>query len=343
MLRHSAEYESIHAAKTHKLPAALFGYPILNRNQVIGLIFLSHHQLSSVFQEQHLRLLRLLAGQLGVSFQNALLYQEMEQEVKKRTETISQINQEIIQKNLRLEQQIELEKKLKQQQLELNGLKLQALEQEKQVHIVNAEILGQALERKKIAGDLHDNVKSSLAAVSIQLTVLDNMNIQEKSKESVQKARRSLKEAQNELHLIIHNLSPIVLHDLGLEGAIRELCEDWSTDSLPIVCQSDFAGARFNTKIELSLYSVCKEMIANAIKHSNARAITVDLKKNIEEGQIYLTVKDDGIGFSLDKKFRKNAIGITSIQSRIKFIEGQVSINSALGKGTIFLVKAPVE
>lgn len=343
VIRRTAEYESMRTKASDHLPAALFVYPIVNRNQVIGLLLLVHHQLNNLFQERDLRRMELLAGQLGVSFQNALLYREMEQEVTKRTETIERINQEISTKNQRLEAQIELEKKLKSQQVELNELKIQTIEQDHQMRIANAEILAQGLERKKIAEDLHDNVKSSLTAVHIQLTVLDNQSTLNDTKDSILKARRSLKEAQEELQRIMLNISPIALHDFGLEGALKTYCENFSTAELPIVFSSNLQDIRFNSKVELCIYSVCKELLANANKHANAAMIKVELKYDPEELQLYLLVKDDGVGFNKDQKFRKTAIGMASIQSRIKFIEGDMVVTTAPGKGTSILVHAPVE
>lgn len=343
VIRRTAEYESMRPKASDHLPAALFVYPIVNRNQVIGLLFLVHHQLNNLFQERDLRRMELLAGQLGVSFQNALLYREMEQEVNKRTETIERINQEISHKNQRLEAQIELEKKLKNQQVELNELKIQTIEQEHQMRVANAEILAQGLERKKIAEDLHDNVKSSLTAVNIQLTVLDNQNIQNDAKDTILKARRSLKEAQEELQRIMLNISPIALHDFGLEGALKTYCDNFSTPELRIVFSSNLQDIRFNSKVELCFYSVCKELLANANKHANANLINVELNYDPEEFQLYLLVKDDGTGFNKDQKFRKTAMGMASIQSRVKFIDGDLVITTAPGKGTSILVHAPVE
>ncbi|MDX2072644.1 MAG: AAA family ATPase [Haliscomenobacter sp.] len=342
VIRRTAEYESMRPKASDHLPAVLFVYPIVNRNQVIGLLFLVHHQLNNLFQERDLRRMELLAGQLGVSFQNALLYREMEQEVTKRTETIERINQEIVHKNQRLEAQIELEKKLKNQQIELNELKIQTIEQEHQMRVANAEILAQGLERKKIAEDLHDNVKSSLTAVNIQLTVLDNQNIKNEAKGSILKARRSLKEAQEELNRIMLNISPITLHDFGLEGAISTYCDNFSTQEFQIIFASNLQGARFNSKVELCFYSVCKELLANANKHANANLINVELNYDPEEFQLYLLVKDNGVGFNKDQKFRKTAMGMASIQSRVKFIEGDMVITTAPGKGASILVYAPV-
>lgn len=343
VIRRTAEYESMRPKASDHLPAALFVYPIVNRNQVIGLLFLVHHQLNNLFQERDLRRMELLAGQLGVSFQNALLYREMEQEVAKRTETIERINQEISHKNQRLEAQIELEKKLKNQQVELNELKIQTIEQEHQMRVANAEILAQGLERKKIAEDLHDNVKSSLTAVNIQLTVLDNQKIQNEAKDTILKARRSLKEAQEELQRIMLNISPIALHDFGLEGALKIYCENFSTSELPIVFSSNLQDARFNSRVELCIYSVCKELLTNANKHANANLINVDLRYDPEEFQLYLLVKDDGVGFNKDQKFRKTAMGMASILSRVKFIDGDMVVTSAPAKGTSILVHAPAE
>lgn len=343
VIRRTAEHESMRPKASDHFPAALFVYPIVNRNQVIGLLFLVHHQLNNLFQERDLRRMELLAGQLGVSFQNALLYREMEQEVAKRTETIERINQEISHKNQRLEAQIELEKKLKNQQVELNELKIQTIEQEHQMRVANAEILAQGLERKKIAEDLHDNVKSSLTAVNIQLTVLDNQKIQNDAKDTILKARRSLKEAQEELQRIMLNISPIALHDFGLEGALKTYCENFSTSELPIVFSSNLQDTRFNSRIELCIYSVYKELLANANKHANANLINVELRYDPEEFQLYLLVKDDGVGFNKDQKFRKTAMGMASIQSRVKFIDGDMVVTSAPGKGTSILVHAPAE
>jgi signal transduction histidine kinase len=95
--------------------------------------------------------------------------------------------------------------------------------------------------------------------------------------------------------------------------------------------------------LEFTLYPVCKELLSNAVRHSNAKQIEVSLQQNLLESQVYLHVKDDGIGFSPEKKVRKNAIGMASIHSRIRYISGVVDVTSAPGKGTHILVKAPLE
>jgi signal transduction histidine kinase len=86
------------------------------------------------------------------------------------------------------------------------------------------------------------------------------------------------------------------------------------------------------------LYRVVQEQINNIIKHAKANEVTVRIKRS--NGQLLMTVIDNGIGFDTTKKSK--GIGLRNINTRISYYSGTVSLNSSKGEGTSLIVYLPL-
>src|SRR5262249_49763018 len=93
-------------------------------------------------------------------------------------------------------------------------------------------------------------------------------------------------------------------------------------------------------EVSLCLFRVLQESVQNAIKHSGSREIQVRL--SAEEKTIELQVSDSGIGFPPEEAMRGTGLGLTSMNERMKLIDGKLSIESELGHGTIIRASAPI-
>jgi signal transduction histidine kinase len=78
-------------------------------------------------------------------------------------------------------------------------------------------------------------------------------------------------------------------------------------------------------------------MVNNTLKHAEAKNIRLIM--DIESEQIRIRYSDDGKGFDLEEKLQSKTLGLTSIRSRIKFLGGEVSMDSAPGKGVDYRFK----
>ena len=97
---------------------------------------------------------------------------------------------------------------------------------------------------------------------------------------------------------------------------------------------------RFSDNVEVSLYRICQELINNIIKHSEAKAVSVQLLKT--KTHLVLVVEDNGKGFTFDDPNNQNGIGLMNITSRAKAIHGEVSYEPSPEQGTVASIRVPL-
>jgi signal transduction histidine kinase len=137
---------------------------------------------------------------------------------------------------------------------------------------------------------------------------------------------------------ISRNLMPETLKNLGLEIALKELCESMSQKQFHIQFEAFDLSENIPFKIQLSLYRIVQESISNVIKYAQAGNVIVQISQH--ENTINLTIEDDGIGFDTTKV--DYGLGIKNIKNRTALINGTVEILSEKGKGTTINVECYV-
>ncbi|RZK66921.1 MAG: hypothetical protein EOO85_26190, partial [Pedobacter sp.] len=91
---------------------------------------------------------------------------------------------------------------------------------------------------------------------------------------------------------------------------------------------------------DLIILRLLQEIINNIIKHAQATSIQIDAY--IKSDALFLTVKENGIGFNYDEsKSKKSGMGLASIQKRIEMIKGKIDVSSAPEKGTSVFIEIP--
>jgi len=88
------------------------------------------------------------------------------------------------------------------------------------------------------------------------------------------------------------------------------------------------------------LYRIAQESLRNAVKHSRAKRMAVVLVGN-KEG-VRLSIQDDGVGFDLRSTKGKGGLGLTSMEERIRLVNGTLSIKSVPGSGTRIIATVPL-
>ncbi|MCB9186813.1 MAG: sensor histidine kinase [Flavobacteriales bacterium] len=199
-------------------------------------------------------------------------------------------------------------------------------------------------ERKRIAKDLHDGIVQSLTGLSLRLQKGFTM-IKEPSEEQLTRYEESismLNDSIAELRNISHQMMPRALSDMGLIPAIQDMLEK-SLGSTEI--KYDFEHhkvehERFPENLEVSLYRICQELVNNIIKHSEAKAVSVQLLKT--KTHLVLVVEDNGKGFRFDDGASLNGIGLMNITSRAKAMNGEVNYQPSPGQGTVATIRIPL-
>jgi len=213
---------------------------------------------------------------------------------------------------------------------------------EEAIHDLTGKLMNaQEKERARLARELHDDLSQTIALLAIQLATLRNepKNI-EYVKDQLDQFVSDVKRLSVDVHRISHELHPARLTQLGLETALRGFCRELSeVHALKINFEAQNLPRDLPEDISLCLYRVAQESLRNVIKHSEAASACVSVK--FEDGEVRLSISDNGIGFDPSAKVG-SALGLISIDERVRAIEGEAKIISAVGAGTKIEVHVPV-
>jgi signal transduction histidine kinase len=171
---------------------------------------------------------------------------------------------------------------------------------------------------------------------------LRNARMDEAEKETFTQTSSLLDESINELRSISHQMMPRALAELGLLPALEDLLEKafGHTDIRFSFEHHRLEGQRFPEHIEVSLYRITQELINNIIKHSGAKAVSVQLLKT--PSHLVLVVEDNGKGFRFEDQANRNGIGLMNINSRAKALNGEVNYAPSPQQGTVATIRIPV-
>ena len=227
-------------------------------------------------------------------------------------------------------------KRLAEQQKLLAEQEVIQLQQEKQLIATQAVLDGEVQERTRLARDLHDGLGSILAATKYNLVDSRKASSQEVGDvECFEKAMKLLDESMREMRRVAHHLMPESLSRHGLKQSISDFC-----DSVPHAKFSYYGDeSRLDPKTEVMVYRVMHELVSNALKHSGASQILVQIVR--ETNRIALTVQDNGCGF--DPLIESKCMGLTNIRTRVAAYNGILLIDSKPEVGTEINVELKIE
>jgi len=219
-------------------------------------------------------------------------------------------------------------KNQKQRQL-LATQRIKELEQEKQITAAQSLLEGETTERARLSRDLHDGLGGMLSVAKLKMTSMrGNMTIPEENVLAFNSAIDLLDTSIKELRRVAHNLMPESLMKYGLNAALSDFC--LSTDKV----KYHFYGIdrRPDEKTEIATYRIINEVVNNALRHSEAANINVQLL--IDESRLHVSVEDDGKGFDPAIAEAGGGNGLRNIRSRVTSLNGKIEIFTSPGKGT---------
>ena len=209
--------------------------------------------------------------------------------------------------------------------------------------LLRTEIEVQEQTRKNLASDLHDNIGQILSLTNVTLAsinILDKEKAIQKINETQNLVIRSIKELR-QLSKIIHGEQLI---QLGLIETIQQEINWLERNGHYTIHFKHYLVELEETIVtkDLFIYRLLQESLNNIIKHSGANTISIEL---IYENQImYLTIKDNGIGFIYtEASNNSNGLGLASMQKRVELLKGAFQIESVPNQGTTLNFSIPYE
>ena len=197
-------------------------------------------------------------------------------------------------------------------------------------------------ERTRLARELHDSVSQTLFSIALvadaAATLVDRDAA--KAKTQLEGLREMARAASKEMRSLIFELRPA---DLDAEGLAATLGKHVEVLRRVYPMQIEFredVAPRFAADVEREVYRIAQEALNNAIKHSHADKIEVELRSR--DGMISLSIADNGKGFEpAAAQLRATRLGITSMEERAAAINGSLRIESG-NTGTRVELEAPV-
>jgi signal transduction histidine kinase len=209
-------------------------------------------------------------------------------------------------------------------------------------NFVEQVIEAQEIERRRLAGDIHDGISQRLITLSYRLDAAERAIRADPAEASVQlaEARELVELTLQEARAAISGLRPPVLDDLGLAGALASLAR-----SIPqIALEVALSDARLPEHIELALYRVAQECLQNIIKHANATMARLSF--SFDGHTARLEIVDDGVGFDTSEhplgSDETRGYGLLSMAERAELVGGRLHIRSRPGSGTAVTATIPM-
>ncbi|MDR2234096.1 MAG: sensor histidine kinase [Tannerella sp.] len=205
--------------------------------------------------------------------------------------------------------------------------KIKQLEQEKQLVATQAVLDGEVGERTRLARDLHDGLGSMLTGTKMHfLEMKRDAKLEDPDVERFDKAMGLLDRSVEEMRRVAHHLMPDSLSRFGLKPSVSDFCS--TLPSVEFVYYGD--ESRLEPKLEVMIYRCIYELVNNALRHSGANNIIVQIMQ--ETDRIAFTVQDDGCGFAPPAESK--GVGLQNIRTRVASYNGIINIDSSEGKGT---------
>ena len=188
-------------------------------------------------------------------------------------------------------------------------------------------------ERSRIAQNLHDGlqVRLVLLAMDAQL-IADDLDATATTQRAAKELRTRIDEAAAQLRATVHAVMPAELAGAGLSAATEDL-----VDRVPVPTRLELAisGTSLPPAIESTAYFLVAEALANALKHSGAREISVRVVT--VDGQLHVEVDDDGMGGASPLR----GTGLHGLADRVDTVGGRLRIDSPPGCGTRIVAELP--
>jgi signal transduction histidine kinase len=131
------------------------------------------------------------------------------------------------------------------------------------------------------------------------------------------------------------------LQYLGVAAGMKSWCKEFGERQAIEIDFKSGVSTVVPFDVGICLFRVLQESLHNVVKHSGVKRIEVQLHE--ESGEIHLTIRDLGKGFDIEAARQGRGLGLTSMQERVRLVNGTITIESKPMGGTVIHVRVPVE
>lgn len=190
-------------------------------------------------------------------------------------------------------------------------------------------------ERRRLRRDLHDGLGPTLSSAVLGLRRTQSLlrDRPDEASRQIDQLTESVQDAVTEVRRLVYGLRPPALDELGLMGALEEKAQALG----PITVEGPPEELTLGAAVEVAAYRIAVEAMTNAVRHSGASSVTVDVRV---DGCLHLEIADDGAG--LPESFRAG-VGISSMRERAGQLGGTIDLLPRTPNGTVVRAEVPLE
>lgn len=231
----------------------------------------------------------------------------------------------------------------KNKELQSERKQQEANEEIYQLMLTQQSVINEARqdEKKRISQELHDGVMSKLTSTRLNLFILSK----KQDPETIQKCLQhidGIQDIEKEIRNISHDLNKTALLEKdSFQAIVGDLFEEYK-NTIGLAYQIDIDDKinwkKIDNTVKIHLYRIFQESLQNIYKYALATEVILEIVK--VEDSILIEINDNGQGFDVSKM--REGIGLKNMQSRIKAINGNFTIDSVMGKGTSIKMTIPI-
>jgi len=198
-------------------------------------------------------------------------------------------------------------------------------------------IEAQERERSRIGRELHDDINQRLALLAIELEQLRDNPVDVSN--NLQQLLEKTNALSHDVQALSHELHSSRLEYLGVVSGMKSLCREFSErQKMEVDFRSDVSSP-LPFEIGLPLFRVLQEALNNAVKHSGVKRVEVQVVE--QSNEVHLLVRDSGNGFDIEAARQGSGLGLTSMQERVRLVNGTIAFESKPMAGTTIHVRVP--
>ena len=215
---------------------------------------------------------------------------------------------------------------------------------EAELHRLSAQLLrSQDEERRKIARELHDSVGQLLAAISMNMGVVQSQsrNLDDRGARAIAENAQLLRQVSDEIRTLSHLLHPPLLEIAGLDSALHWYVDGFSERSkikVHLEIPPDFQ--RLEREKELAIFRIVQECLTNIHRHSGSDSATISIR--YDDRRLTVQVRDHGKGIPKEKQPQVTTVGFAGMRERLRELGGSLEIQSD-EKGTLVRANFPIQ
>ena len=201
-------------------------------------------------------------------------------------------------------------------------------------------------ERKRISREIHDATVQNLTTLVHKTefcTKLMDRDVK-RAKLEMQGMKDTLRKTIDELRVIIYQLRPMSIDDIGLIATLQRVAKQNNTENKSVIMIINVVNREIQTMsvINITLFRVIQEAFLNTMKYANATQFVITIV--YEDNRIRVILQDNGVGFDMNEleSKRKKHFGLSIMKERIEALSGVLEIYSEINKGTEIQIEVPI-